>query len=171
MDDIATLEAMAASADLNPNAPAPAGVVASDAPAELPPPGPDEQALDLVNGFAGLLTGYAPATEAVWTEEARQRSAAVIAPLMVKYNFSLMAIPPELTAAMVVGPLLYRSAGIVAEKIKADRAEAEAKAAAARGGAGKQVHQAQQRGQVAPGATEDGSAPAAPAHPQMALYK
>jgi hypothetical protein len=170
MDEFDTLEALAASADQNPNAPAPAGVVASaDAVAEPLPPGPDEQALDLVNAFAGFVVGYAPDTATIWTEEARGRSAAALAPLMIKYNISLMAIPPELTAAIIVGPLLYRSATIVAEKIKADRVAA---AAAARPGAStRQAVEAAEPAAIAPGATESGAGPAVPVHPQMALYK
>lgn len=169
MEDLESLGGLAAAADSQ-NAPAPAGVVASDAPAELPAPGPQEQALDMVNAFAGLLGGYCPATAEVWTEEARQRSAAVLAPLMVKYNFSLMAIPPEMTAAIVVGPLLYRSATIVAEKVRADRAAAAAKKAAEQGAAGQQAHQAQDHTGIAPGATESGAGPAVPVHSQMGLY-
>lgn len=124
----------------------------------------------MVNAFADLVTGYAPATADVWTIEARVRSAAVLSPLMVKYNISLMAIPPELTAAIVVGPLLYRSATIVADKVKADRAEAAAKKAAEQGAARQQSQAVSEHTGVAPGATEDGSGPAVPVHPQMALY-
>lgn len=170
MQDLDTLEALAVSADQNPNAPAPAGVVASAVPAEPLPPGPDEQALDLVNAFAGFVVGYAPDTAVVWTEEARGRSAAALAPLMVKYNISLMAIPPELTAAIVVGPLLYRSATIVGEKIKADRAAAAAKKAETAPPGTRQAAQAAETRTIAPGATEDGSGPAVAVHPQMGLY-
>lgn len=163
MNELDKLDDLAAEADLDKNAPA--GTVLPDANPEPQPPGPEEQALDLVNGFAGLLVGYAPDTATIWTPEARASSAAVIAPLMVKYNFSLMAIPPELTAAIVVGPLLYRSATIVGEKIKADRAAKVPEKGAAPPPPGAASPQ------PVPGATENGIAPAVPAHPQMALYK
>ncbi len=169
MEDLDTLGGMAAAADTL-NAPAPAGVSASDVPAEPQPPGLEEQALDMVNAFAGLMAGYCPATAEVWDEGARVRSAAAIAPLMEKYNFSLMAVPPELTAAIVVGPLLYRSATMVADKVRADRAEAAARKAAEQGAARQQSQRATEHTGIAPGATQDGSGPAVPVHPQMALY-
>lgn len=160
MEELDQLAGLAAEADIDKTAPA--GAVVAEAEAEPHVPGPEEQAADLVNGFAGLLVGYAPETATIWTPEARASSAAVIAPLMVKYNFSLMAIPPELTAALVVGPLLYRSATIVGDKIKADRAAKEAEKGTAPPTQGAPV--------PVPGATQNGVAPATPAHPQMALY-
>ncbi|MYM96246.1 hypothetical protein [Duganella vulcania] len=167
MEDLDNLAALAADADAT--APPPPGAVAvQDVPA---PPGPDEQALDMVNGFAGMLAGYAPDAAAVWTPEARQASAQAIAPLMVKYNFSLMAIPPELTAAIVVGPLLYRSATIVRDKLQADRAaKAQPGAQPAPPAAAQPVGFQGVAVEMNP-APENGLPPGTAVHPQMALYK
>lgn len=165
MEELDQLAGLAAAADAD-SAP-PAGAPAPENEPAQNVPGPDEQALDMINGFAGLLAGYAPDTTAIWTEQARQASAAAIAPLMVKYNFSLMAIPPELTAAIVVGPLLYRSASIVGDKIKADRATKRVPPVGAPSTAGP----VDASGQPAAPAPAIDQAPAVAVHPQMALYK
>ncbi|MFL6675876.1 MAG: hypothetical protein ACJ8LG_21615 [Massilia sp.] len=140
--------------------------VAGGAPAEPPAePSPEEQAADAVNMFADLVVGYAPAAADVWTPQARTASAAVMGPIFVKYGWSLTRLPPELAAAMVVGPLLYRSATVVAEKIKADRAEkATAQRQVVQGGsAGAPTGS----GTPAPGPSE---APPVAVHPQVALF-
>ncbi|HEX8611944.1 MAG TPA: hypothetical protein VF800_11715 [Telluria sp.] len=161
MTDLDNLAGLAHEADTDKTAPLPPGEAA---PEDVPHvPGPEEQALDLVNMFAGTLAAYAPDAGAVWTEQARAMSAAAIAPVMVKYNWSMTAIPCELGAAIIVGPLLYRSAMIVGEKLKADRAaKAPAAATAQAPAAGRLV--------PAPGATETGAGPEVAVHPQMALY-
>lgn len=125
-----------------------------------PPPPAAEVALDLVNGFAGLVVGFCPDAGEVWTEEARVASAAVLAPLAEKYSWNLAVIPIEVTAAMIVGPLLWRTSKIVAEKIQADRAAKTSKLAAP----------AERQVADKAAAAEDG-APAAAVHAQMALYK
>lgn len=154
--DLDTLAGLAAQADQVGSVSAPENVPgAPGAPAAEP--GHAEQAADAVNMFAGLIVSYAPAAADIWTPEARQNAAMAMEPVFEKYGWSMTRIPPELTAAIVVGPLLYRSSQVVAEKIKADR-QANARAPAA--GAAAPV----------PGATETGEAPAAPVHPQMALY-
>lgn len=160
MDDLDNLAGLAAEADGL--APPPPG--AEQAEPEPTGPTPEEQASDMVNAFAGFVTSYAPEAGAVWTPEARAAASGAIAPLMVKYNFSLMAIPPELTAAIVVGPLLYRSATIVRDKLQAERAAKPAPAAAPAA--------AQNYGMPQPNpAPESGESPATPVHPQMALYR
>lgn len=150
MDELNNLDALAASTDaaildsqpVDPNAP--------------PPPAPEptrqEQAGDLVNMFAGLVTSYAPDTLAIWTPEAKANSAAVIAPLLEKYNVSLINLPPELMAAVVVGPLLWQSSKIVAAKIARDR---------------NPQPRENPDGQPVP---EAEVAPGAPVHSQMGLY-
>ncbi|MYM39653.1 hypothetical protein [Duganella qianjiadongensis] len=132
-------------------------------------PGADEQAVDLVNTFAGLLAAYAPDTAAIWTEHARQASAAAIAPLMIKYNISITAMPPELTAAIVVGPLLYRSATIVGEKMRADRAAKHSPAVAAPAPK-TAANDTAASAPPAPPAQDPNQSPAVAVHPQMALY-
>lgn len=163
MDELDNLAGLAAEAD------GLAAPPAGDEPAEPVPTGPtpEEQASDMVQAFAGFVTSYAPEAAAVWTPEARAAASGAIAPLMIKYNFSLMAIPPELTAAVVVGPLLYRSATIVRDKLQADRAAAAAKASPVRAPAAAQNYGLPQSNP----APESGESPAVPVHPQMALYK
>lgn len=170
MDELDQLAGLAAAADQSAAAgmPAPAGAGEGDpgAPPEQAGPGPDEQAADAVNAFAGFLGAYAPDTAAIWTDQARQASAAALSPLFVKYNINMGAIPPELTAAIVVGPLLYRSFTIVGDKMKADRA---AKVAAAAPPPAAGAPSPATPPPVRPGAADD--APAVAIHPQMALYQ
>jgi hypothetical protein len=153
MDTLADLSALAASTDTETQA-ALAAETPPDPNAPPPPPGFDEQAVDLVNTFAGLVTAYAPDAAAIWTPEARSQAAAVMAPVMEKYNFSMANLPPELTAAIVVGPLLWQTSKVVALKMKAGKAET-----APPGHEG--PRQAEAPLDVAPGA---------PVHTQMALY-
>lgn len=162
MEELDTLAGLAAEAD-GLAAPLPGAEPAEPEPTG---PSPEEQASDMVNAFAGFVTSYAPEAGAVWSPEARAAASGAIAPLMVKYNFSLMAIPPELTAAIVVGPLLYRSATIVRDKLQADRAAAGKATPAARAAA--QPNYGLPQPNPAP---ESGESPAVPVHPQMALYK
>lgn len=142
-------------------APPPVGEDGQPIPEAPAAPGPEEQAADLVNMFAGLVIGYAPAAAEVWTEANCRAAASVIAPVMVKYGFSMMALPPELAAAIVVGPLLYRTSTIVAEKIRADRAEKAAAKPAER--------IASKPDPVAAPSGPDGAPPAG-VHEQMKLY-
>lgn len=161
-DSLESLAGLAASTDAGTQA----NIIAEapiDPNAPPPPPPAAEVALDLVNGFAGLVVGFCPEAGEVWTEQARQASADVLAPLAEKYSWNLAVIPIEVTAAMIVGPLLWRTSKIVAEKIKADR---DAKAPQLTRAAAP----AEQRvAKVA--ADAEGGAPAAAVHPQMALYK
>jgi hypothetical protein len=176
MDELDSLAGLAAAAD---QTAAPAGAVAT-APDQVQPeqhvPGPDEQAADIINGFAGMLAGYAPDTASIWTPEARQASAAAIAPVLVKYNFSLSALPCELVAGIVVGPLLWQTSRVVGEKIKADRAAKlnpqAGQAAVPRPGAPSGSGLVDSTGQplAAPPAALN-EAPAVARHPQMALYE
>jgi hypothetical protein len=160
--ELDNLAGLAAEADQAAVALTPAPPVDPNAPPEPPPPpGPEEQAVDLVNMFAGLVIGYAPAAADIWTPQAKEVSAQVLAPVMVKYGFSMTAFPPELAAAIVIGPLLYRSSTMVADKIKADRAAAAAPA--------KPVIAGQVPAPVGAPAGPDG-APAAGVHEQMKLY-
>lgn len=174
MDELDQLAGLAAAADQSAAVGQPGlAVPVSEDPAQHVP-GADEQATDIINGFAGVLAGYAPDTASIWTEQARQASAAAISPLIVKYNINLGAIPPELTAAIVVGPLLYRSATIVGDKIKTDRAaklaptQRAAIAPPGAPGAGGMMDSTGQALAAAPAAP--GEAPAPAIHPQMALY-
>jgi hypothetical protein len=153
MDTLETLGTLAASTDAESQATA-AAAIPVDPNASPPPPSHEEQAVDLVNMFAGLVTSYAPDAAGIWSPEARAASAAVMAPVMAKYNFSMDRIPPELAAAVVVGPLLWQTSKIVALKMKEGRAQPAPEAPAATG-------TAEQPADTAPGA---------PVHTQMALY-
>lgn len=160
--ELDSLAGAVAAADATATALAPPPVGEDGQPIVEPPPapGPDEQALDMVNMFAGLVVGYAPAAADVWTEDNRRAAASVIAPVMVKYGFSMMALPPELAAAIVVGPLLYRTSTIVAEKIRADRADKKPV---------KALTESTKPTIVPPPAGPDG-APSAGVHEQVKLY-
>lgn len=79
------------------------------------------EAAGAVDMFTALLVGFAPRTAAIWTPEAKERTALALAPVLEKYGFSFGNMPPELTLAIVAGPLLWQSSRIVAEQINADK--------------------------------------------------
>jgi len=124
----------------------------------LPEPGPDfgMEARGAVDMLGAMICGYAPQAESVWTEPTRERMAASLAPVMAKYGFSFGAMPVELTALIVCGPVLWQSSRIVATKINVDKA-----AAAARAGEGGPTV-----ADVTPAETPQGEV-----HPQLALYQ
>ena len=95
--------------------------------------GPDygKEAAQAVGVFADLLAAYAPGTATIWTTEARQRTAAALGPVMEKHGWTMAGLPPELTLAIVAGPLLWQSARVVAVQVQYDKAKA---AQAASGG-------------------------------------
>lgn len=172
MEDLDKLDGMAAQAD--------AGAVSMDTPlgedghtgTELVPMGPDYmiEARGAVDMFAALVVGYAPKAESVWTEPAKHRTAAALAPVMEKYAFSFGSMPPELTLLIVAGPLLWQSSRIVAAQMAEEKAKAkkDAKPDKAAPSVADVMDQATQpaapTGQPEP-------APATPVHSQMALYK
>lgn len=80
-----------------------------------------DNAKAMVDLFVGLLTGYAPDTLDIWTDETKARVAASLAPVMEKYNFNVGNLPPELTLLIMAGPPLYQSARIIAEQMRKDR--------------------------------------------------
>lgn len=123
--DLDNLDHIAANAD--------AGAISMDNPqgvegegGELAPQGPDYmiEARGTVDMFTAMVVGYAPKCESVWTEPAKARTAAALAPVMEKYGFSFGAMPPELTLLIVAGPLLWQSSRIVAAQMADDKAKA-----------------------------------------------
>jgi hypothetical protein len=82
------------------------------------------EARGTVDMFTAMMVGYAPKTESVWTEPAKARTAAALAPVMEKYGFNFGALPPELTLVIVAGPLLWQSSKIVAAQMAEDKAKA-----------------------------------------------
>jgi hypothetical protein len=84
--------------------------------------GPDyhKGASGIVALARGMIGGYAPGAE--WDESTSERMAASLAPVFEKYGWDMeSAVPCELLALMVCGPVLYQSARAVAFKIKQDR--------------------------------------------------
>lgn len=75
------------------------------------------EAAGAVDMFTALLVGFAPKTEGIWTAQAKERTAQALAPVLEKYGFSFGNMPPELTLAIVAGPLLWQSSRLVAEQI------------------------------------------------------
>jgi hypothetical protein len=74
--------------------------------------------VDLANA---MISGYAPG--AGWDAATGERMAASLAPVFEKYGWDMeRALPCELVALMVCGPVLYQSAQAVALKIQTDRA-------------------------------------------------
>jgi hypothetical protein len=83
------------------------------------------EARGAVDMFAAMVVGYAPKAEKVWTDAAKHRTAAALAPVMEKYGFSFGALPPELTLMIVAGPLLWQSSRIVAAQMAEEKAKSE----------------------------------------------
>ena len=106
---------------------------------------------------AGLVCGVAPRAASIWTDEAKARTGAALAPVMAKYGVSLGAIPPELTLLVVAGPLLWQSARAVSAQV--DEAQEKAKR--------RQVERGEMQANPAP---EGGTVAAAAQHEQMKLY-
>lgn len=161
MDELEKLAGMAAEADAAAAGAVPGAALGAPGP-EAPPPEATrlDQANDLVTMFSGLVIGYVPETALVFTPEANARCAMALAPVMEKYNWSMDAMPCELVAAVVVGPVIYSAGKMVMAKIQAERAQVAAPAG----------------GPAAPGMpfgapVSDNVAPASGQHPQMALYK
>ncbi|MDR5739500.1 hypothetical protein [Caballeronia sp. LZ016] len=91
------------------------------------PQGPDylRGASGIVDMARAMIGGYAPGAE--WDEATGQRMALSLAPVFEKYGWDMeAAMPCELVALVVCGPVLYQSARAVAFKIKADRYALEA---------------------------------------------
>ena len=129
--------------------------------------GPDymTEARGMVDMFAAMAVGYAPKAESVWTEQAKARTAEALVPVMEKYAFSLGAMPPELTLIIVAGPLLWQTSKIVAAQMAEEKAKAKPKDKETPE-AGQGISEA-----VAKPVGQWEESPAAPTHPQMALYK
>lgn len=120
------------------------------------------EAAGAVDMFAAMVVGFAPKAAPIWSAEAKERTAQALAPVLEKYGFSFGAMPPELTLAIVAGPLLWQSSRVVAEQINEQKREAASKAPAL--------------AQVAPHAERDpaperGMGPEVVTHTQMGLYK
>jgi hypothetical protein len=86
------------------------------------PQGPDylRGAQGIVDMGRALVGGFAPGAE--WDEATGTRMAASLAPVFEKYGIDMeSAMPCELVALIVCGPVLYQSARGIAHKIKMDR--------------------------------------------------
>ena len=119
------------------------------------------EAAGAVDMFTALLVGFAPKTESIWTAKAKERTALALAPVLEKYGFSFGNMPPEITLAIVAGPLLWQSSRMVADQINADKKPPQQQPVTAR---------AQPQVQAPPQATNPGG-PEMVTHPQMGLYK
>lgn len=124
MSDLDQLDSVAAAADAG--AAAADGVAVQDAGQALQDTGPNYggEAAGAVDMFTSMLVGYAPATASIWTDEAKARTAAALAPVMEKYGFSFGSLPPEITLLVVAGPLVWQSSRVVAAQMEADKAKA-----------------------------------------------
>ncbi|WP_250479127.1 MULTISPECIES: hypothetical protein [unclassified Caballeronia] len=120
--NFAALGGMAADIDgqaheaMNPGAAQAAAEAAAAAPDYL------TEAKGTVEFLGAMLDGYAPG--AGFKPAEVERMSMAVAPVMEKYGFTLGAMPCELVALIVCGPVLYNSAKVVAAKLRADQAEA-----------------------------------------------
>lgn len=180
MDEFQRLENMAAAADAdahaidNPPAPGAAPGPGGEL-VPLQPTGPDYgmEAAMMVDLFAGMACGYAPAAQAVWTDPAKMRTALALAPVLAKYNVSMGALPPEVVLIVVAGPLLWQTARCVALQAASDKRKADAARTVEAGGQAGPAAVTQHPGQApaAPPAAAPGGSPAPAMHSQVALYQ
>lgn len=152
MNTLDNLDTIAADADAGALALDPVAQAEAQAAANAPDFG--REATIAVDMFAGLLCGFAPKCETIWTTQAKQRTAQALAPVLEKYGVTMESLPVELGLVIVAGPLLWQSSKVVAAQIEADRRAKPIDAQA----------------KEANPAPETGEAPAAPVHPQTALY-
>jgi hypothetical protein len=101
--------------------------------------------------FAGLLTGYCPATAPLWDQATQARVSITLAPVLEKYGITVGTLPCELLLIVTAGPLLYQSARLVATQMAAEKKAAKEAAPA----------------DATPGAD---AGPEQLRHPQTALY-
>lgn len=121
-NDLDHLDGLAASVDAEHNGTLPSGELIADQPA---PVDYATEAAATVDTFAALVGGYCPAAGELWDTTKKQAVAMALAPVMEKYNFTLGALPPELTLIIVAGPLLYQTSKVVAGQMAADKAKAK----------------------------------------------
>lgn len=152
MNTLDNLDTIASEADAGAIALDPVAQAEAQAAANAPDFG--QEATIAVDMFAGLLCGFAPKCESIWTTQAKDRTAKALAPVLQKYEITMDKMPVELGLVIVAGPLLWQSSKVVAAQIEADRRAKPIDAQA----------------REAKPAPESGEAPAAPVHPQTALY-
>lgn len=149
MENLNDLEALAASTDAQANE---ATMLAAPVDPDAPPAPPShaEQAADMVDMFVNLTSQIEPAVREVWPKDVKDGCAAVIEPLLVKYNVSFTNIPIELMAAFVLVPPLWSTSKLLIAKVEKLK---NAKKVA-----------------PPPAVNNPTETPEMPVHPQMGLY-
>lgn len=132
-------------------------IVETDAAGQPPELNYKVEASKCVDMIAAMMLGYCPPTATVWTEDKKTAVSAALAPVLEKYGVTMAAMPCELVLVFVAGPALYASAKLVATQMKVEQIANRV--------------QASQAPAVEKKPGETGNAPAAPTHPQTALYK
>lgn len=81
------------------------------------PAGPDyaTEAAALTDMVVAMIVGYEPKCAQFWPDERKAGVAAAAAAVMEKYNFTMGAIPPEITLLVMAGPPLYQCSRMIAE--------------------------------------------------------
>lgn len=97
--------------------------VAADAAQDPAAPDYATEASALVDMVAAMICGYEPKCLPLWGDDRKAGISAALAPVMEKYNFTLGAIPPEITLLIMVGPPLYQSARIIADGMNKQQAK------------------------------------------------
>lgn len=75
----------------------------------------------IVDTFAALVCGWVPECATIWTDTAKATARDALAPVAAKYEWNLSALPVELTAAVIVGPMLWQTSRLIAAKLQAER--------------------------------------------------
>lgn len=112
------LDAVAAQVDADTTGQLPNGELIADQPLIT---NHQAEAKATVETLGALMAGYCPPAGEMWNSRA-DAMAAALTPVFEKYGWSLGAIPCELTALIVIGPVAYQCSKLIAYQIEQERA-------------------------------------------------
>lgn len=113
------LDDLAAQVDADTTGTLPDGTLIADQPA---PTDYQTEAAGTVDMVAAMIGGYCAPAGALFTDDKKRAVVGALVPVMVKYQFSLGALPCELTLIIVAGPLMYQASKLVAAQMRQEQA-------------------------------------------------
>lgn len=117
------LDDLAAQVDADTTGTLPDGSLITDQPA---PTDYQTEAAGTVDMIAAMIGGYCAPAGDLFTDDKKRAVVGALVPVMVKYQFSLGALPCELTLIIVAGPLMYQASKLVANQMRQEQAQAQA---------------------------------------------
>lgn len=117
------LDDLAAQVDADTTGTLPDGTLIADQPA---PTDYQTEAARTVDMIAAMIGGYCAPAGDLFTDDKKRAVVGALVPVMVKYQFSLGALPCELTLIIVAGPLMYQASKLVANQMRQEQAKAQA---------------------------------------------